>query len=187
MSWRLEVATHNNPTYRQYPEAPQSSPSMDLSFTTKGIEDWRDLKGYEMDIELAQPEFLLPDSPAGLYLGYHIFPDLHIVKFGPRNGTTFQVYWQLCAREGEIEPVETVVVNAIVSFAEAVVSFPDVPRSLKQEHGEFTPQEFQNAANAWEPDFNLARQMIGTYFDPSDFGEPKKWMWSLHYPVIARD
>lgn len=130
---------------------------------------------------------MFPDHLAGLYVGYHIFPFRHEIQFFERRGNKFRFRWKLEGGEDREICVHHIDVEGVVPFASVSVSFLQEAEELKRKYGEFTPQEFQNAAEAWEPNLEVARGLIASHFDPADFGAPTKWMWNLRYPVVCID
>ena len=200
ISWKLEVVTHCNPKYGDDDLAPAAAPAAEVIFGAGEVNDWRELAGrhfslnYRKHLHNRRDE---NDEVSNLYLGYHILPIFHEISFGKRDGRYFAVKWHFEGSEdpelffeGNDEPVlslESYKVEGVIPFQRLSVSFPHEPEALKRKFGEFTPQEFQNAADAWEPDLAYARRLIANHFDPNDFGTPEKWMWSLSYPVIAND
>jgi hypothetical protein len=184
LSWNLEVMTLDDPRYVEIDEAPTCSPSMYVSFQVTGLKDWRELanRRFTVDYKRLADEILLPDQPASLYLGYHVFPDQHEIVFGERDVSKFRLQWHLEA--GQLRDHYVLDVDGIIPFSAAIVHFPeDVPKF----ESESTTEDIENEFIEWEPDFGKAQQMISTYFTLSDFGTPQKWRWALRFPVIARE
>lgn len=113
--------------------------------------EWRELSGAEFQISFDEDEVhpIMPGNPGNIYVGWHAFPNDHLIRFVTRNGSRFLVEWMCAAKETPSDPPEPIEVLAEIPFTELVV---------------------------WSNDrltLESAKKLASRHFDLSDFEEPE--------------
>jgi hypothetical protein len=130
IGWQCEIHCLNKPC----PD-PYQPPHLDGPWIWRGFDDWRSLSGQELTFRIKESlgHPILPDGPCGLYVGWHLFPNNHVMRFDRTHGNRFKVSWTCDARESETEQPVPVNVEAEIAFSE-VLLWPAEPQIENARH-----------------------------------------------------
>lgn len=191
-SWELRIAAKELCVGydEEAPDAPLAAPSLYVFFTSDNVVDWRDLSGFHTDIVYREEPTLLPDNPAGAYVGYSLFANNHTIRFGRRERALFEVDWSCEGRESDFEAPTRFATKGVVRFRGVEVSFAnEFQLAMKRHFGtrvidDIQGEEIDRLASAWHPDMQAAEALLAKHFKLEDFGEPQRTDWVVFYPTV---
>ncbi|MSR58251.1 MAG: hypothetical protein EXS05_11310 [Planctomycetaceae bacterium] len=125
---------------------------------------WRALAGQQFDLQFIDHE-PFPTNPGNIYVGWHEFPNDHLIRFVRRQGTSFLITWSCRVRATDHSPEHPISVSSEFDFRELWV-WSDKPVSYKR-----------------------ASQLALRYFDLDDLGDPRQEqilnVTRFCFPIIA--
>lgn len=167
------------------PEDDGIQPNARLTFGCPDVATWYGLTGRTVEIGVRPrlDDVMLPDVPASLYTGCHLFAFDHVLRFGDANKSDIPLFWRFRAKSDARDREETSVeVEATLKLRGVVVKLDDewsCPRG-----NDVTAEQVEEAFHRWTPNETRARDTLSKYFDDVAFAKPEKWYGALLYPTV---